>query len=289
MLNTTDYRTPEFFDLTDKWISTGDVEVTHYHEQGTGTPVVFLHGSGTGVSAAANWWLTLPAVSPSMRAIAPDLVGFGATVVPDDAEFGIREWGRHVLRFLDALGIEQAWLVGNSLGGWVALQLAIDHPDRVLGVVSMGTGGAAASAAIRSHADPATDLPSLRRAFEGFVTERSLVADEMVQARQEVAWYEVDSGRLSRVIAARERDRSELPLDEEKLARVDLPVLLVHGKDDHVIPPRRTWRLAETIPGADAVILSRCGHWSQIERADAFAPLVVNYIAGTWRDREGES
>ena len=285
MLGTTDYLTDPFFGLRDSWLDTQPGEVTHLHDVGEGAPVVFLHGSGTGVSAAANWWLTLPSLEQSVRAIAIDLIGFGATIEAPETEYGIREWCAHTLRVLDALGIEKAWLVGNSLGGWIALQMAIDHPDRVLGVISMGTGGSAPTAAIKAHATPDTSFDGLRRSFELFVTDPALVADAMVRARQEIAEYEVESGRLDKVIAARERDRAALPLSDVALAQLAAPVLLIHGVADHVIPPSRTWELVNMIPTADAVILNGCGHWSQIERADAFANLVLEFVAGHWRRR----
>lgn len=281
-LGTTGYHTPAFFGLEDKWIETAPGEITHYHEAGAGTPVVFLHGSGTGVSAAANWWLNLPVVSGSMRAIAPDLIGWGATIQPEGTKFGIREWGRHVLRLLDALGIEKAWLVGNSLGGWIALQLAVDHPERILGIVSMGTGGAAPTAAIQGHRDPDVSTAGMRKAFGVFVTDKELVSDEMIAARQVVAEYEVANGRLARVIEARERDRHAVVLQRDELARITLPVLLVHGRQDVVIPPERTWELVGWMPSADALILNGCGHWSQIERASAFNDALMRFVAGTW-------
>lgn len=283
MLGTTDYRTDPFFGLQDSWVETAPGEITHLHDAGRGTPVVFLHGSGTGVSAAANWWKTVPALQQSVRAIAIDLIGFGATIEAPETDYGIREWGAHTLRVLDALGIEKTWLVGNSLGGWIALQLAIDHPDRVLGVISMGTGGSAPTAAIKAHAAPETSFDALRRSFEGFVTDPALVSDAMVRARQEVAEYEVASGRLTKVIGARERDRAALPLDDDALRQLAAPILLVHGLADHVIPPSRTWDLVNLIPTADAVVLQGCGHWSQIERADAFASMVLEYVTGHWR------
>lgn len=285
MIGTTGYQTDPYFGLVDEWLPTAEGETTHLHQSGEGTPVVFLHGSGTGVSAAANWWLTLPAIQDDVWAIAPDLIGFGATVPAPGAAYGIREWGQHVLRVLDALKIDKAWLVGNSLGGWIALQLAIDHPDRVLGVISMGTGGSAPSAAIKAHASPDTTFAALRRSFEGFVTDPDLVSDAMVSARQVVAEFEVSSGRLDEVIEARERDRAALPLDNDALAKLTLPVLLVHGLADHVIAPSRTWELVNIIPTADAVVYHRCGHWSQIERSDAFAELVVDFVGGSWRRR----
>lgn len=283
-LGTTNYRTPTFFGLEDCWAETGPGEVTHYHEAGSGIPVVLLHGSGTGVSAAANWWLTIPALSGSVRVIAPDLIGWGAGIQADDTPFGIREWGAHVLRLLDALGIEQAWLVGNSLGGWVALQLALDYPDRLLGIVSMGTGGAIVrSASINQHLDPDISTSGLKAAFGNFVTDSGLVLAEMITARQEVAEYEAETGRLGRVMDARERDRHALPLRPEDLATIDSPVLLVHGLQDKVIPASRTWELVGQIPGADAVLLNGCGHWSMIERPAAFTDVLLRFVTGAWR------
>lgn len=283
-LGTTSYRTPTGFHLEDRWIATGPGEVTHYHEIGEGVPVVFLHGSGTGVSAAANWWLTLPVAGRRVRAIAPDLIGWGASIEPEDAPLGIREWGDHVLRVLDALGIHRAWFVGNSLGGWIALQLAIDHPDRLLGIVSMGTGGAIQrTAALQKHLDPDITPEGLQKAFEVFVTDPTLVPRWMVDARREVAEYEVGNGRLSRVMAARERDRHALPLRPEDLERVDLPVLLVHGRQDRVIPVQRTLDLVGWLPKSDALLFNGCGHWSMIERADSFNTALTEFITPTTR------
>ena len=115
-----EYTTDPFFGLEDKWIETAEGELTHYHEVGEGTPILFLHGSGTGVSAAANWWLNLPSIGEQARCIAIDTIGYGQTVVAPNTAYGIRAWVDHAVRTLDALGIEKTWLVGNSLGGWLA-------------------------------------------------------------------------------------------------------------------------------------------------------------------------
>lgn len=277
-LGTSRYSTPTYFGLEDQWVETAPGEITHLHRVGSGAPVVLLHGSGTGVSAAANWWRNIPVLGEHFDVIAPDLVGFGATVDAPDAQFGIREWCDHVLRLLDALGLEEVWLVGNSLGGWIALQLAIDHPERVLGIVSMGTGGAPRNAALMSHGSPDLTVEGQRRALLKFVIDQHLVEDDMVGARVEVARNDAESGRLAKVFEARERDRDVMPLTDDALRGLSLPVLLVHGMDDHIIPPTRTWELAQVIPGADALLLGRCGHWSQIERADEFNEAVRRFV-----------
>ena len=106
-----EYTTDSFFGLEDKWIETAEGELTHYHEMGEGTPILFLHGSGTGVSAAANWWLNLPQIAEQARCIAIDTIGYGQTVVAPGTAYGIRAWVDHAIRTLDALGIEK------NLGG----------------------------------------------------------------------------------------------------------------------------------------------------------------------------
>ncbi|PVE77853.1 alpha/beta fold hydrolase [Microbacterium testaceum] len=273
-----DYTTDAFFGLEDRWVETAPGELTHYHELGTGTPILFLHGSGTGVTAAANWWLNLPELSELGRCIAIDSIGYGQTVVAEGTEYGIREWVRHAVRVLDALGIEKTWIVGNSLGGWLAFQFAIDFPERVAGIVSMGTGGAKLTAALQGHSSPVLTPEGVRQTLELFVVDKTLVTDELVALRYASALNDTASSRLVEVVAARDRDRTALPLDFDVLARLAVPVLLIHGTQDAVIPVSRTWELVNTIPHADAHIFSQCGHWSQVERAEDFNEVVGRFL-----------
>ncbi|MCQ9385762.1 alpha/beta fold hydrolase [Brevibacterium moorei] len=277
-VKTPDYTTDEFFGLADKWLETAPGELTHYHELGTGEAILFLHGSGTGVTAAANWWLNLPELSAAGRCIAIDSIGYGQTVVAPGTEYGIKAWVEHAVRVLDALGIAKTWLVGNSLGGWVAFQFAIDHPERLAGIVSMGTGGAQLTGALKSHSNPVLTEAGIRNTLESFVVDKSLITDELVTLRYHSALNDTASDRLAQVVAARDRDRSALPLDFEVLAELDVPVLLIHGMQDVVIPVSRTWEILQVVPHADAHIFSQCGHWSQVERSHEFNEVIVNYL-----------
>src|SRR4051794_3995421 len=274
-----DYTTDAFFGLEDKWLQTAEGEITHYHELGQGTPILFLHGSGTGVTAAANWWLNLPELAETGRCIAIDSIGYGQTIDAPGTEYGITAWVEHAVRVLDALGIEKTWIVGNSLGGWVAFQFAIEHPERLLGIVSMGTGGARKTAALSGHVKPELSEAGIRRTLEQFVVDKSLVTDELVSLRYQSALNDTASDRLVEVITARDRDRDALPLDFDVLGRLDIPVLLIHGVQDVVIPVSRTWELLNVIPTADAHIFSQCGHWSQVERAEEFNEVISQYLA----------
>jgi len=278
-LTVPDFTTDPFFGLEDAWAETAPGELTHYHELGKGTPVVFLHGSGSGVSAAANWWLNLPELSRHCRTIAVDLLGFGQTVEAPGSEFGIKAWVEHVVRILDALGIEKTWLVGNSLGGWVAFQFAIDHPERLAGIISMGTGGAPRTKALASHARPKMTPDGIRQALLDFVVDPSLVTDELVNSRYAAASREGATDRFRAVVAARDIDRETLPLDMDVLSKLEIPVLLIHGREDKVIPMSRSLQLHEVIPNADLHLFSQCGHWSQVERAEDFNTVVASYLS----------
>src|SRR6516162_4379768 len=114
---------------------------TNYLEAGQGPPVVFIHGSGPGVTAYANWRLVMPKLAPHFRILAPDMVGFGYTERPDGVKFNVQTWADQVIGFMDALDIRTASLVGNSFGGGIALRLVTQHPDRVDKLVLMGSMG----------------------------------------------------------------------------------------------------------------------------------------------------
>lgn len=277
-VNIPDYTTDPFFDLEDKWIETAPGELTHYHELGEGEPILFLHGSGTGVTAAANWWLNLPQISEVGRTIAIDSIGYGQSITAPGTEYGIREWVRHAVRVLDALGIEKTWIVGNSLGGWLAFQFALDFPERLSGIISMGTGGAKLTKALKGHSNPTLTEEGIRDTLELFVVDKSLVTDELVKLRYESALNDTASDRLKEVVAARDRDRDALPLDFDKLAELEIPVLLIHGMQDAVIPVSRTWDLVQTIPNADAHLFSQTGHWSQVERSEEFNQVIIEWL-----------
>ena len=273
-----EYITDSFFGLEDKWIETAEGELTHYHEIGQGTPILFLHGSGTGVSAAANWWLNLPEIGKHARCIAIDTIGYGQTVVAPNTTYGIRAWVDHAIRTLDVLGIEKTWVVGNSLGGWLAFQMVLDYPERVLGIVSMGTGGAKQTAALKAHANPVLTANGIKETLSMFVVNKDLITDELVKVRFDSAKNDYASERLIDVVGARDRDRFEFPLDFEKMKQITIPVLLIHGIQDVVIPVSRSWDILDVVPHADAHIFSQCGHWSQVERSTEFNMIIKNYL-----------
>ena len=114
---------------------------TNYHRAGSGPVVLLVHGSGPGVSAWANWRLTIPALAEHFTVIAPDIVGFGFTDRPEGFDYSLESWRAHLLGFADALGLDTFSIVGNSFGGGLAISMAAHAPQRVERLVLMGACG----------------------------------------------------------------------------------------------------------------------------------------------------
>lgn len=269
--------------LESSWVTLSDGSKVHYHEHGDGHPVVLVHGSGAGVSAALNWWKNIEPLAGSYRVIAPDLPGFGQTEAPQGAELGVKLWATFLRDFSEALDLGPATFVGNSLGGWVGVHLAVDHPDVVSHLVLMGTGGVPGeiSAQLKRSQDGLAEITrdDVRRQLSNFVVDKSIIDDALVDARYAAMTAPGALERFNATAAARKRDRAEHPLTEELLAQVTAPTLAVHGRDDAVIPPERSWFVANHIPDSELHILSRCGHWTQVERADDFNHLVDWFVS----------
>ncbi|MFZ2016816.1 MAG: alpha/beta fold hydrolase [Nocardioides sp.] len=254
---------------------------TNYLEAGAGEPVVLVHGSGPGVSAYANWRLTLPALAEGVRVFAPDLVGFGFTERPPGVRYDLGTWTDQLLGFLDAVGIERASIVGNSFGGAIALSLAARHPDRVDRLVLMGSVGV--SFPITEGLDAVwgyqPSFEAMRRILDYFAYSRDLVDDELAEVRYQASiqpGFQESYGAM--FPAPRQRWVDAMVTADEQIAALPHRTLVVHGREDQVIPLANAHRLLELIPDAELHVFGRCGHWSQIEHADAFNRLVLDFL-----------
>lgn len=263
-----------------KTVTTGTVQ-TNYHDAGRGEPVLMLHGSGPGVSAFANWRLVLQALPGDFRLLAPDLAGFGYSVTPNHFVYSRRNWLEQVVRFIDAMAVDKVHLIGNSFGGSMALALAIARPERVNKLVLMGSVG------VPFELTPGLDAvwgytPSpenMRAIMKIFAYDQSLVGDALVQMRYEAsARPGIQEQYASMFPAPRQRWVDAMAHPEAAIRAIAHPTLLVHGRDDKVIPLQTSMTLLDWIDNSRLHIFGRCGHWTQIEHADAFARLVRDFL-----------
>ena len=242
---------------------------------------MLLHGSGPGVTAYANWRLTIPTLATRLRVVAPDLVGFGFTERPSDVAYDMDTWVSQAVGLLDALGIEKAHLVGNSFGGALALSLASRHPERVDRLVLMGSVGVPF---------PITDgldrvwgyepsPESMRELLGLFAYNTELVNDDLAQVRYQASIQPGFQESFAAMFPApRQRWVDAMVTPDDQIAALPHKTLVVHGRDDRIIPLDNALHLLRTVPDVRLHVFGRCGHWTQIEHADAFNRLVLDFL-----------
>jgi 2-hydroxymuconate-semialdehyde hydrolase len=255
---------------------------TNLHDIGKGPPVLLIHGSGPGVSAWANWRLVMPELAKQARVIAPDMVGFGHSERPAGQAYTMDAWVAQAVGVLDALDIEKTDLVGNSFGGALALALAIRHPQRVRRLVLMGSVGVPFTITPGLDAvwgyEPSFD--AMRGLLDIFAFDRSLVSDELARLRYEASIQPGFQASFAAMFPApRQRWVDAMASPEAAIRALPHQTLVIHGREDQVIPLANSLTLAEWIPRAQLHVYGQCGHWTQIEHAARFARLVGNFLA----------
>ncbi|MEV0853427.1 alpha/beta fold hydrolase [Nocardia fluminea] len=269
---------------------TTDAGVLRYHEAGEGPPLLLLHGSGPGVTGWRNFRGNLAVFAQRFRCLVLEFPGFG---VSDD-------FGGHpmvtaldaVVRFVDALGLDSVDIIGNSMGGGVALNYAIAHPERVGKLVTIGGIG-------RNLFSPGpgegikllqefTEEPTRERLIQwlhSMVYDPAMVTEELIDERwaQATDPATLDSARRMYSKAAfammvKAMEASDAPPPWAMLHKVTAPTLITWGRDDRVSPLDMALIPMRTIPRAELHVFPNCGHWAMIERKDEFESAVLAFL-----------
>lgn len=255
------------------WIDLNGVR-TWYAESGSGEPLLLLHGLG---SSSDDWLLQIPTFSNRWRVIAPDLRGHGRTPLPDTT-LTIEQMAADMAELLERLDARPAHVLGLSMGGCVALALALARPDDVRSLILVNTG-AAIRLSGRRYLRGLTRViallvggpPAMAR-----VVARGLFPDpDQALLRQEAA------ARLSQVAprAYLSAVRALLRFDARpRLAEIRCPTLVIAGAEDGTLGPQPTRYLADHIPGARLVIIPRSRHVTPIDQPEAFNRTVLNFL-----------
>jgi len=265
----------------------------HYKMAGQGEPVIILmHGFG---ASTFSWREVMPPLSTYGTVIAYDRPAFGLTERPLPGEwsgenpYSMDAQVKLTIGLMDALGVEKAVLIGNSAGGTISAETAINYPDRVEGLVLVdaaiyGGGGAPA------WMHPMLTIPQINRLGPWFV--RSLAGKRGMDFLQ-MAWH--DPSHITPEILAGYRkplhaknwdtalweltkasQASEL---DDQLKLIELPTLVITGDDDRIIPPEDSIRLSVDLPSAKLVVIQNCGHLPQEEQPQAFMDAVISYLS----------
>lgn len=254
---------------------------TNYLEAGSGKPLFLLHGSGPGVSAWTNWGRVMPELAKDFRVVAPDIAGFGFTEFKSDSKYDIKLWVRHLTGIMDALDIPKASFVGNSFGGALAIGLSLFAPDRVEKLVLLGTpaGEFVQTPGLRSAWEYEPSMENMERTMRLFPYNQDIITEEMIRARYEASARPGAQDALRKLIP---KPNAEGPtmvkgFPATSLANIQAPTLVLHGREDNVVPTECGFLLAQTIPNAELHLFGKCGHWVQTEHGPRFLELVRNF------------
>jgi 2-hydroxymuconate-semialdehyde hydrolase len=255
---------------------------TNYLEAGKGEPVILIHGSGPGVTAYANWRLTIPSLAQKYRVLAPDIAGFGYTERKADTQYTLDFWVRHLTEWMDAVGVKKARFIGNSFGGALTLAIAARHPERVESFVLMGAAG------VDFELTPGLDavwgyqpsVENMREIVKHFAYDNSMMTDDLIRSRYEASVRPGFQESFSKMFEApRQRHIQAIATPEDQIRKIQQRALVVHGRDDAVVPPSNSIKLHSLLKNSDLHMFGKCGHWTQIERKDDFAKLVLDFFA----------
>ena len=255
---------------------------TNYHDVGTGPVVLLLHGSGAGASGWANWRLALPALSKHFRCIVPDLAGFGWTEVKPDMKFTFMDtWIDQANALLDGLGIDRAHIVGNSFGGSLTLQLAAKRAERVGKIVLMGSGGVTQTITpeLEKLWGYKPSPAAMKEILSIMAYDQSIVTDELAEMRYRATLRPGMQELFERMFPApRQRWLDAQKQPEEVVRAIKHEALIIHGRDDRVVPVAGSILLNRLLDRSQLHIFGRCGHWTMIEHTARFNRLVCDFF-----------
>jgi pimeloyl-ACP methyl ester carboxylesterase len=237
-------------------------------ERGAGEPVILLHGL---MGQMHHWDAVLDHLDDGHRGIA-----LGLPIFPRrPLEASLDALARHVIDFMDALELPRAVVGGNSLGGHVALSLALAQPERVSGLILTGSSGLFERGFTRGVPHRPSSGYVRERMEEVFFDSTLVTADRVESVRQTV----IEPATALRVVRfARAAKRENL---EGRLHEILAPTLLVWGRDDRITPPPVAQRFRALIPDSELVFLSRCGHAPMLEQPAAFGGAVQTWLEAT--------
>lgn len=250
----------------------------YYECRGSGPALLFLHGAG---SNAATWWQQLPLFSEHHRCVTMDIRCFGRSAAPT-AEFSMPLFVADVLAVLDALGIERAVLIGQSLGGMIGLRVALQHPQRVAAFVACDSTLAIDHPVLldrleRRNATQAGASIEQRSLGAWFLRERPELAALYAQINHfNPSAYRIPAAEWRAALAALLRPEQLTPL--AALPSLRCPTLLLIGEEDPLVPAAVMHEVSALLPSSEVVVIERAGHSAYFEQAALFNRHVADFI-----------
>lgn len=266
-----------------KYIQAGNLKI-HYHEFGSGYPLICIHGAGPGATGWSNFKGNVGDLSKHFRTLLIDMPQYGKSDKPVIKVSRQSYLATSIRDFMDSLGIKKAHFIGNSMGGQAGLKLAIDCPEKVDRLVIIGSGAIKAGSifqpmpleAIRNisnyYKGEGPTPGKMREVLESLVYDRSKITDDLVQERFEAS----NDPELVELFGKQ-------PAGPQDDLYADLPnlkakTLIVWGQDDRAGALDVGLLMLRRLPDARMHIFSKCGHWAHVEHRDEFDRLVLQFF-----------
>jgi pimeloyl-ACP methyl ester carboxylesterase len=242
-----------------------------YYDVGLGPVLVLIHGIG---GDADEWAFCLDGLSSSHRVIALDLLGFGRSDKPF-INYCIEGFVEVLERFLQTLGIERATLVGNSLGGWIAATFGLLFPAAVNKLILVDAAGLWGDTTEFPVDLRVSTREHLREVFQQLLYDKTLATDDLVDLAYRQHLERSDGYTIDSLLRNLQERGERL---DEKVADLKMPVLIVWGEQDAMLPVETGRRLQRLIPGSRLEVISECGHLPALEKPSEFLRCVLEFL-----------
>jgi 2-hydroxy-6-oxonona-2,4-dienedioate hydrolase len=252
-------------------------------QAGAGEPVIFLHGTSGHLEAFIR---NVAAHAGHYRVHAIDMLGHGYTGKPD-YPYEIPRYRDHLLAYLDAQDIEKAHIVGESLGGWVGARTAIDDPSRVASLQLLCAGGTVANPEVMERIRTSTrmavttDDPELtRKRMRLLMADDADATEELVAIRHAIYHQPAFVANIENLLCLQDmQTRLRNILQPEDLGKIDVPTLIVWGRNNPFGAIPEADAMHEHIRGSELTVFDDCGHWPQHEQAEKYNLLSLDFLS----------
>lgn len=256
----------------------------HYHAHGPadGEVIVFFHGSGPGASGYSNFKGNYPVFADAgYRVIVPDLVGYGLSDKPEDAEY-INDFFVQVMHdLITGLGLKKITLLGNSLGGAIAIGYALAYPEEVSRLILMAPGGV-------EEREAYFEMEGIKQMMSLFAqgpltedTMRKLLSLQLYDSEQVTDDVVSERTAISHTQPRTVLSTMRVPNYTDRLGEIKCPTLGFWGMNDAFNPTSGAQKIAAGIANAKMTLINQCGHWVMVEHRDYFNRACLEFLGTT--------
>lgn len=255
---------------------------TRVLEAGEGEPLILLHGTGGHIETYAK---NIKGLSEKFRVIVVDMLGHGYTDKPDKS-YGIDAYSDHLLDLLKAMNIEEAYISGESLGGWVAAWFAAHHPGYTTALVLTTPGNVNSNPKIMAGLKASTvkaveeaSYENVKTRLEWLMYDKSVVTDELIRNRYQIYTQPSYQKAVHNIVYLQDVEpRKKYIWDPSWCRKIDVPTLLLWTDHDPTASVEQAYPIKDMIPGSELVVIKDAGHWPQWEQVKEFNKELTNFM-----------